>query len=284
MLWHESVMTLAPPREASLLRKFCGGSGEVLKQRRLPGFILQHVCYREGMDLSTHSHEKAYVSLIVEGCYEESYGGAFTESRAGALRYLPAGAPHANRFATDTRILRTEIQPQLMDHVRESSWTLDQPGEIQGVPSAWLANRLLAEFEGRDALSDLALEGILLEILAEGARTLQSKNAGRGPRWLRAAREYLETRFLEDIRLNEVAQVAGVHPVHLAREFRRHYQSSIGEFVRERRIAHASRLLARSSTPIAEIAITCGFSDQSHFSSVFKRQMGVTPARFREAS
>ena len=123
-----------------------------------------------------------------------------------------------------------------------------------------------------------------MEILAEGSRRLQSKSAGRGPRWLRAAREYLEVRFLDDIRLNDVAQVAGVHPVHLAREFRRHYQSSIGEFVRERRIAHASRLLTRSATPIAEIAITCGFSDQSHFSSVFKRQMGVTPARFREAS
>lgn len=284
MFWQETMTTLAPPREPSLLRKFRGASGEILKERRLPGFVLQKVRYDEGLEFSLHCHERPYVFLVLSGCYQESLGGEFVESPAGALRYLPAGVSHANRFAVETHILRVEIQPVTMEHIQELPWTLDRPGDIESVPAAWLATRLLSEFDGRDTLSDLSLEGILREVLVEAARCLQTMNASRGPRWLRAAREFLETRFLDDVRLSDVASVAGVHPVHLAREFRRHYQSSIGEFVRARRIAHASRLLSRSSTPIAEIAITCGFSDQSHFSSVFKRQMGVTPARFREAS
>lgn len=284
MLWHDSGTALAIAAEPSPAREWRTPSGEVLKQRRLSGFTVQQVRYHPGTEISAHCHEQAYVTLVTEGHYLESYGGEFFRVGTGALRYLPAGFLHANRFPSEMTCLRVEIQQRVLDQIRESSRMLERPGEIQGVPAAWLANRLLLEFHEQDSVSGMALEGMLMEILAEGARSLQAKASGPTPRWLRSARAFLEMRFLEDIRLNDVAQIAGVHPVHLAREFRRHYRRSIGEFVRELRVAHASRLLAHSSTPIAEIAINCGFSDQSHFSSVFKKQMGVTPAKFREAS
>jgi AraC family transcriptional regulator len=284
MLWQEAVATYTPSVPASSCRECRSTSGEKLSQRRLRGFTLQQVRYAPGSDLSPHYHDRSFISLVVDGMYRESYGGEFTDSVPGTLRFLPAGITHSNHFSRETRCLLVEIQPEVLAHVRDASRPLDRPGEIQGVPAAWLANRLLQEFQGQDPASSLALEGMLLEILAEGSRSLNAKYTGPQPRWLRSARDYLEARFLEDIRLGEVANMAGVHPVHLAREFRRHYNSSIGEFVRARRIAHASRLLAHSETPIADIAINCGFSDQSHFSSVFKRQMGVTPAKFREAS
>jgi AraC-like DNA-binding protein len=46
-------------------------------------------------------------------------------------------------------------------------------------------------------------------------------------------------------------------------------------------VQHASHLLAHSGTPLAEIALICGFSDQSHLSFLFKRYMGVSPSKFR---
>ena len=53
---------------------------------------------------------------------------------------------------------------------RSTSTALDRPGEIQGIGSTWLAQRLYHEFRQGDGLALVSLEGILLEMLAEGAR------------------------------------------------------------------------------------------------------------------
>ncbi len=90
------------------------------------------------------------------------------------------------------------------------------------------------------------------------------------------------SRFLEVPSLAEIAHAAGVHPVHLSREFRRYFDVTVGEYMRKLRTDHAAHLLAASAMPLAEIADVCGFADQSHFSSTFKRTVGMTPARFRE--
>ena len=55
----------------------------------------------------------------------------------------------------------------------------------------------------------------------------------------------------------------------------------IGEYVRALRIERAARELVDTDTPIAEIGLRFGFFDQSHFSRVFKRHTGLTPAAFR---
>lgn len=67
---------------------------------------------------------------------------------------------------------------------------------------------------------------------------------------------------------------AGVHPVHLCREFRRHYRVTIGDFLRSLRIDRARTLLINTRDPICDIALACGFADQSHFSTTFKTPRG----------
>ena len=65
------------------------------------------------------------------------------------------------------------------------------------------------------------------------------------------------------------------------RQFHKYNRCTIGELIRRRRVQHASHLLAHSRTPLAEIALICGFSDQSHLSFLFKRYMGLSPSKFR---
>src|SRR5256885_155059 len=73
----------------------------------------------------------------------------------------------------------------------------------------------------------------------------------------------------------------GAHPASLARAFRAHYGLSVGEYGRRLRLAGAAAELAGSETPLAEIAANAGFADQSHFTRVFRRHVGTTPARYR---
>src|SRR5260221_476491 len=73
----------------------------------------------------------------------------------------------------------------------------------------------------------------------------------------------------------------GVHPVPLARTFRRVHRMTFAGYVRQVRIEFARRELAVSGAPLGDIAVAAGFCDQSHFSRLFKRYTGQTPAEYR---
>jgi len=257
-------------------------SGQVLRSQEISGFTISDDSYPPGFELPKHHHQHAYLTYVLEGSYLEIYEGNTSVCGRGALRFLPAGETHENRFEDGVRCLHVRIDQSVLDRLREHSPVLRKPSEINGIASTWLAKRLYNEFCQRDTVSPLAMEGVILEILAEGARSGAKTLYGRAPRWLQRAREIVEARFLESLSLSEIASAVGVHHVHLSREFRKHHHCTIGDFIRRLRVEHACRLLSHSETMLAEIALTCGFSDQSHFSLTFKRYMGLTPSKFRE--
>jgi AraC-like DNA-binding protein len=264
--------------------------------RHVPGFRVIENQYPAGLELSRHYHENACLSYVLDGACSESYESSAAVAnepvvcQPGVLRYLPPGLKHSNVFEEGSHCLIVEVDREALRRVEEHTKALERPGQIQGVASTWLAKRLYHEFRQGDELALISLEGILLEILAEGARhaqpnhTLPTGAVTTIPKWLRSAREYLDANFLRPLSLSEIAAAAGVHRVHLSREFRRYFASTVGEFLRRKRIEHACHLVSSTNMPLAEIAMVCGFSDQSHFSATFRRQTGVTPARFRQVS
>jgi AraC family transcriptional regulator len=104
------------------------------------------------------------------------------------------------------------------------------------------------------------------------------------PLWLVQARAFIDAHFAERLALATLAAAVGVHPVHLARTFRRVYRTTIGAYVREARVDFARRRLVATTAPIAAIAAEAGFCDQSHFCRQFKRQIGMSPAEYRAAA
>jgi AraC-like DNA-binding protein len=145
-----------------------------------------------------------------------------------------------------------------------------------------LAWRLLAELRADDAAAPLAIEGLLLEILAGAARVRETRMGGTVPRWVAEARDLLHDPG-QVASLGELATVVGVHPVTLARGFRKAYGCSVGAYLRWLRIARAARRLSETDTPLAEIALEAGFADQSHFSNAFRRETGQSPSAFRRS-
>jgi len=259
-------------------------SGSVIRRRDLIAFSLSESVYAKGLKLSKHCHTHAYLSYVLSGSYIEKYADRECICAEGALRFLPPSEFHENDYTAGARCLLVKIEPSALDRLGEHSPVLSSPGEVSGLASSWLANRLYREFAAEDDVAPLAMEGVLLEILAESARAIGEGGAAHAPAWLRRVREALEGTYLQAPSLADLAAIAGVHPVHLSREFRKHYQSTIGEFIRKRRIEHACKMLAGSETALSEVALACGFSDQSHFCAMFKGHTGLTPAKFRDLS
>jgi AraC family transcriptional regulator len=261
-------------------------SGTVVATRRVPGFQVVENHYPAGLELTSHRHEHAYLSYVLEGPYAETYGNSTNTVTCAprVLRYLPPEQIHANVFDEGSHCLIVEVETEALRRVEEHTKALERPGEIQGIASTWLAQRLYHEFRQGDGLALVSLEGILLEMLAEGARHSGAERIATIPRWLHIARDYLDANFLRQVSLGEIAGAAGVHRVHLSREFRRYFSTTVGEYLRRKRIEHACRLVSTTQITLAEIAMTCGFSDQSHFSATFRRQIGITPARYRQSA
>ena len=75
---------------------------------------------------------------------------------------------------------------------------------------------------------------------------------------------------------------AGISHAHLLRLFKREYGTTLISYITEKRLAHACELLETTDLPVAEVAFSCGFSDELHFMKIFKRKIGVTALKYRK--
>jgi AraC family transcriptional regulator len=100
---------------------------------------------------------------------------------------------------------------------------------------------------------------------------------------LKRVREYIETHLNDRLTLADLAGVACLSPYHFSRSFKQAVGVSPQRYVIRRRLERAKTLMRRTNEPLAEIAYRVGFSDQSHLTSIFRRETGLTPGRYRAA-
>lgn len=257
-------------------------SGTELMRRRIADSVLTECAYPPEIKIGKHSHARPYFNLILEGAYDETEGGRVRECRPAMLFFHPEGESHSDRFlAKRSRIFRLEIGGRWLERARECSVKLDRPAALRSGDAVWLASRLYRELYATDAASSLRVEGLLLQIVAEVMSRNPEGRKRAAPRWLERARELIRASFTEAVSPTRVAETVGVHPVHLAREFRRHCGQSVGEYVRRLRVEFACREIRETGRPFLEIAAAAGFADQAHFARTFKRLTGLTPGQYR---
>ncbi len=256
--------------------------GEVSEKRAIASSIISEIVHTRGKSLPKHSHELAFFSLLLDGSYSESYGRKSFTYRPLTIWWHPSDISHQDEIGkTGGRFFSIEIQPAGLETLKEYAKI---PADFyeKSTPLVWLACRLYYEFKNWQACSsELVAEGITLEMLGHSAR----KNAEAEktpPKWLDLVIEKLNGEFTETPSTEELALTADVHPVHLATVFRKFQNQTIGEYVQNLRIKYASELLLKPDIPLSEIALAAGFSDQSHFTRIFKRHTGITPGEFRK--
>jgi AraC-like DNA-binding protein len=93
----------------------------------------------------------------------------------------------------------------------------------------------------------------------------------------------MEMNFCHNLSIDAFAQMCHRSLSSFKREFRKHYGTSPGKWLLERRLEHSATLLRTTGMSITEIMFECGFEDLSHFSKAFKERFGQSPSAFREA-
>ena len=257
--------------------------GEATKSAHAGGFRFTESSYEPRLNLPAHSHELAHFCFVVNGSYQERLGSQIVERTPSTLIFYPPDTIHSESSHTGGRHFLIEIEPARAAELRDLRLFRSEPVSLKG-PGHTLATRLISEFHESDELSALALEGLALELVVNAARKPIDHASGDRPIWLDQAIDLLNAKFVKPPTLDQLAKCVDIHPVHLTRVFHRFEGCTISDYVRRLRVNHARRKLAESTDSAVEIALACGFGDQSHFSRSFKRITGMTPTEFRRMS
>lgn len=257
----------------------------VVKTNKIAAFGLSKAIYPPNLKQPRHYHQSASLSFVSAGSFIENYERKNQIYKPLTLIVHPAKKFHSVNFYDQTvHILNIQIESEFLSRFSSLTKVLDYSTSYRSENIVWLGNRLLREFSQSDEFSALSIEGIVLEMLVELSRQTSTsvKKEPKTSVWLNQAKDFLHDNFAESIGLEEVAQSVGIHPVHLARVFRRQYGCTMGEYVRLLRLDFAKCQLTATTKPISEIAISAGFSDQSHLNKTFKSLFGLTPNEYRK--
>ncbi|MFS2099413.1 helix-turn-helix domain-containing protein [Variovorax sp. Varisp85] len=127
----------------------------------------------------------------------------------------------------------------------------------------------------------LALKAHVLHAYGGAAGVANADSRGLAPWQERRAKAFLMAHLASDVSLAEVARECGLSRSHFSKAFKQTFGQAPHAWLVAQRVDAARRLLRQPDLPIAEIAATCGFADQSHLTRVFSAHIGTPPARWR---
>lgn len=256
--------------------------GTVLTSRKLKNLAVIESQYTAGQNLSWHCHDRAFLSIELQGQYVERCGSSTLYCDVGQLIFHTAGEFHSNRFLEHGgRSVNVEILPHFADRLRSDGIDMRQRITVCSTHFRQLGMKLRAEAFRYDSVSELAIEGLAFELLADVFRSRITHESRRRPDWLARVNTLLHERYRESISLKELAEYARVHPVHLSRAFRKCYSCCISDYIRQLRLSSACSEIATCDDSIAAIAARNGFSDQSHLCRALKQHTGMSPRQIR---
>lgn len=95
-------------------------------------------------------------------------------------------------------------------------------------------------------------------------------------------KQFINDNYMDEIRLAQLADIAGMSPSAFSRFFKMHTGRNLSDYIIDIRLGFAARMLVDTSMSISEISFDCGFNNLSNFNRIFKRKKGCSPSEFRE--
>lgn len=130
-----------------------------------------------------------------------------------------------------------------------------------------------------ECLSSQLVVSLLRNIILKEPVPVEYKKARR--KEVKRAIEYIRTYYNRDFSLDELAAAVNLSPYHFIRVFKAETEKTPFEYLLEVKIEKAKELLESNNKKITEIGLACGFSNPSHFSRVFKKNVGISPTDYR---
>lgn len=226
-----------------------------------------------------HYHENPYFTFLLQGNMTEGNKKEVYDCTAGTLLYHHWQDSHYNtKPDVFTRGFHIEISEdwfekfQLLKDKTEGSFNIKNPAV------KLLMYRIFNETKSIDSSFEISVDQTLLNIFHEIAGSKNNKE--KNPHWVKQIDEILHEAFKEKFNLSDLAKIVNIHPIHLSRDFPKYFHCTLGEYLRKLKVENSLKILNEFDS-LSEVALECGFSDQSHFIRCFKKNIGITPLKYR---
>lgn len=252
----------------------------IVRRKQVAGFDISEYDFRERVSRDWHAFDLFGVSYALSGSACDLLRDGERVATRDQVYFEPPDVPHRS-LTGPFRVLGIHWKPGTSELDSRLPRGSENYGPIDGSTIRMLMLRLRRELHRDDAAARVALHGLSLEVVAALQRGSERTDDPHRPTWLARAEEYLRASFRDPISLIDLALELDLSPAHVARSFHSHAGCTVGEFVRQLRIADAAVALRADNRPIAAIALQAGFGDQAAFSRAFKTCTGHTPREFR---
>lgn len=262
------------------------------------GLALENHTVPAGL-IHRHEHPEHFIELVLRGnvSYEISQRGQTRRfiSQPGTICLLPRGSEHEVNWLQATQHVVLALKPCLLSNaleetVHESNIELREHWDLIDPHISALLMEMRADLEdgspagplyGDSLANSLAL--YLLKRYSNVTTRLELYRGGLSRSKLNRVLEYVNANLSDKLELGVLAKVAGVNLYHFARSFKQSTGESPYQYVLRRRIEKAKEFLVHSQLSVIEASALTGFVDQSHFSKVFRRIVGVSPSKYRNS-
>ena len=257
---------------------------------------LEH-CMLNAGELPAHCHrEHAILIALNDGAKGElitaTGGGMKGIQVKGSVGVLPAGLEHRVTIDSPCEHLALYLDPKLIARAVTDSGR----SNFEIVEKYTRSDQLISNV-GMALLGELYSEGLSGQLYAESLANVLAVHLLRyytntdsqvqpftgglsGPK-LRQVMSFISENYANDVRLSELAQVAGMSSFHFAREFKRTTGTTPHQYLIKFRVERAKTFLADSELSLIEVSLRSGFSHQSHFTRLFHKFTGTTPNLYR---
>ncbi len=287
----DRTASLAPilPTTPLLSSVQSGWQGITLEHFRYPPFETPEYVYSDHkIAIHTHIPPHLHVKRRLDG--QVQYEQVLTEQ----VIVVPATVAHQVQWDQISEFLILTIKPEV---IRQSAYEAIAPDQVDLIPRLPQADPLIqqlglalkAELELNGGGDRLYVESLInclaLHLLKKYSAVLPPVlPAGRLPQpALRQVTDYINNHLEHDLKLADLAALVGMSACYFATQFKQATGISPHQFVVQRRLGRSQQLLKHTEAAIADIAIQCGFSSQSHLTRLFRKQFGTTPRAYRNA-
>lgn len=253
-------------------------SGAVSKSFAAEGLLIALTDYHgDKLHSPLHSHENTHLSFSLTGemvVGRKRHTGIQIANEK--FSYVCSGEQHQISLSSQKgKNINVELEPAFLNRYDLDENQLEKLITLPGTSLVMM--RLFHELNFQGPAFDDNIHFLVLSMLQDQ----QAISKHNPPAWAGIVRELLCDSWDKELSLNEIAKIAGVHPVTISKHFSRYFACNLGEYRRRLKLEKALALMASTNIPLTEIAYACGFFDQSHFIRTFKSSTGLLPNSLR---
>lgn len=256
---------------------FYGDTTEII---RMDGITLTDTAYTLDR-VGWHFHKDDYFTFLLEGGVVEGNKKEVYECVAGDLLFHNWQDAHYNiASGRPTRGFHVELQDGWYERLDVPTDLTEGSIRVFSPMIKKMMYNIVREAKLAGTGGQLGVDALLVRILGILGK-VRAERDGVRPAWVGRVREILRDDVSFAWTLAGMARELNIHPVHLSREFSKHFHTNLGDYLRMVKVQRAMALLTERGRSLTDIALECGFADQSHFIRSFKGYQGVTPAEYR---